>query len=81
MNLSFAKTNSAGQEYKSVKIRYAFNCQEETQMILSWVMYSGSNGSGGSVSSETLEGNLLKWNPVVPGSVSEESWKIACGKK
>jgi hypothetical protein len=78
---STAQTNSESNRYQSDKILWAFNCREETKTITSIVEYAGSMGTGSVVSSITAEESWLKWSPIVPGSVAEVTWKIACSKK
>lgn len=76
-----AQTNSSGQEYKSVKVLYAYNCREETDAIISIIHYSGSMGQGSAVWSFTVKEEKWQWDPIAPNSVGEMAWKVACGKK
>ena len=70
-----------GDVYKSTKLLKLFNCKEEISAILSLLRTSGSMGSGEVVWSLTFKDNELIWDPIVPASVNETHWKIACGKK
>ncbi len=78
---SLPQENSGGQKYQSVKILYAFNCIREELAIISINQYSDSMGKGEGIFSITTPESELKWEVIVPGSVREERWKIACGKK
>ena len=70
-----------GDVYKSTKQLKLYNCKEETSVILSLLRTSGPMGSGEVVWSMTKKDNELIWDPIVPASVDETLWKIACGKK
>ena len=70
-----------GDRYMSVKSLWAYNCIDETGVTISVISYSKSMGEGKVVRSVTLKERDWRWGPIVPGSVSETSWKIACGRK
>ncbi len=72
--------NRAGEKTRSVKLLRAFNCRAETMANISIAKYSGQMGSGSVVVSGTLDEHLWTWNPIVPESIGETQWKIACGK-
>lgn len=55
-----------------------YDCTEERSRIIASFNYSGQMGSGEIVSSDTGSGN---WALVMPGSVDQGLWKVACGKK
>jgi hypothetical protein len=76
-----ADTNYSERKYKSTKVRRAFNCLEESSAAISFAQYSGSIGEGSVVTSGEVKESELQWNSVVPGTLSENLWKIACGKK
>jgi hypothetical protein len=78
---SVVRVNSSGKEYKSIKILKIFDCVSEEFEIISYVEHFESMGYGKVVSSDALEKKEWKWFPIVPGSVVEKEWKIACGKK
>jgi len=75
------QTAVAGKKYKSDKSLMVFNCAEETVELLSGVAYSGSMGEGNVVLSGTTKEIDLAWQPIVPGTVLEVMWRVACGKK
>jgi len=80
-NCSKVQTNPIGDRYMSDKSLRAFNCRDETFAIISLVRYSGSMGQGNVVRSATFQERELEWSPIVPETVGETKWKIACGKK
>jgi len=80
-DLSSMNTNAGGDRYMSVKSLQAYNCRAETRAIISLVQYSGSMGQGSVVRSITVQERELEWRPIVPASIAESQWKIACGSK
>ncbi len=77
---SSVQTGDSGDIYKSAKELRAFNCKLETSAVISVVHYEGSMGSGKTVWSVTLLEKEWAWVPIVPESIGEATWKIACGK-
>ncbi len=80
-DFSSIQINAFDKEYKSVKIYRAFDCKNKTFSMLSYAFFSGSLGRGDNVGSEAYEKTNLKWHSVVPASLAEIEWTIACGKK
>ena len=78
---SVIQTNHEGKNYKSGKVLYAYDCASETLAGTSLVTYSGSMGKGNVISSITGEESWLSWEPIVPNSIGEVQWKIACSKQ
>jgi hypothetical protein len=70
-----------GDRYKSDKVQFAYDCRSETFVLISSIRYSDSMGAGDVVYSSTRTESQWKWRPIVPESVGELRWKIACGKK
>jgi hypothetical protein len=70
-----------GLSFKSTKQLYSYNCDLEMKALVSMALFSGSMGTGTSVHTFTNKDNELKWIAIVPGSVGEISWKIACGRR
>ena len=68
----------AGGLFLSGKDQYEYDCAEEHTRVLAFTEFSGNMGSGNLVHSNSVEG---KWEPVIPGSIDQGLWKIACGKK
>ena len=68
----------AGDSLLSIKRYNEYDCTEERTRMLAYTWFSGNMGSGQVVHSDSDED---KWKPVVPDSVAEALWKIACDKK
>jgi hypothetical protein len=67
-----------GISFLSSKSLDEYDCKEEQSRTLAFYWYSGNMGEGNILYSNT---DANKWNPVMPKSISETLWKIACGKK
>lgn len=61
----------------SSKILLEFDCKLELDRFISGTAYKGSMGGGGVSQSYNKVGN---WDPIVPDTVSETTFKYACGK-
>jgi surface-adhesin protein E len=55
-----------------------YDCAEERLRLLALEEYSGNLGKGKVVYSDAIE---QPWKPVVPRSVDQALWKLACDKK
>ena len=69
--------NDGDGVYLSEKSQWEYDCQNETERFLSFVTYSGNMGGGKAISSDTYNKSAF---PVVPGTLGEIMWKIACGQ-
>jgi len=78
---SALKVNKSGYRYKSTKSLYAYDCNNEVMALLSLVFHANSMGTGEVLQSWTYTSNEIEWDHIVPNTVSELEWKIACGKK
>jgi hypothetical protein len=67
-----------GIRFLTAKEQWEFDCAEERSRVLALKEFSGNMGSGTVVDTNSQVG---KWEPVMPGSMSQTVWKIACGKK
>ena len=76
-DLSTAGTFS-GKPYFSIKQQIQYDCQQGLSQTVAIYAYSGKMGKGSIVELGT---EPQKWQPVIPDSVGEEQWKVACGKK
>jgi len=63
----------------SWKDEWNYECQDKLIQPLRFVQYSGKMGAGEELYSQSVP--IMYWLGVVPGSVSEKLWKIACGKE
>ena len=69
----------AGKKYLSVMSRNEYDCEEETSRMLDFYEYSGNMRNGEIVWSST---NIKKETvSIMPESVDESLFKIACSKK
>ena len=64
--------------YMSMTKQYEYDCKEERQRTLFWSSYSGQMSRGIVVQTDTDPNN---WSPVAPGTVGEQLWQLACGKR
>jgi hypothetical protein len=67
-----------GISFMSSKSLDEYDCKEKQSRTLAFYWYSGNMGEGNILYSNT---DANKWNTVMPKSISEALWKIACGKK
>jgi hypothetical protein len=64
-----------GKPYLSARNHYEYDCAGARRRMLSTAGFSGHMGQGAVVGS----GNLtLAWEPIPPGGLIREYWKIAC---
>ena len=69
----------AGKKYLSVMSRNEYDCEEETSRMLDFYEYSGNMRNGEIVWSST---NIKKETvSIIPESIDEGNFNIACGKK
>ena len=68
----------AGIGFLTVKEQWEFDCAEERSRVLALKEFSGNMGNGTVVYTNSQVG---KWLPVMPGSMSQTVWKVACDKK
>jgi hypothetical protein len=73
------RTEVGGQRYLSVIQHNEYDCLEETKRLLDYYMYSGNMRGGVIVSSDT---NIkMETISVLPESMDDTLFKIACGNK
>ena len=65
----------------SSKVLKVYNCNSEEFSIAAFTQYSGSMGAGKVGTSILFKENEQSWEPVIPDSIVEFEWKIACGNK
>ena len=71
---------TSNMQYLSSKSQSEYDCKDNRSQLLSGTLHSGNMGSGTLVFTMTAPpGN--NWKPIVPGTVTEADWKIACGKQ
>jgi hypothetical protein len=75
------KIDRKGARYKSQKTLSEYNCQEQQINVSAITRYSGSHGSGSAIYSQTWQESERQWNAVIPGSIGEGQWQIACSNR
>lgn len=70
---------SNGKRYLSFKRQLEFNCKDESLRTLYYIVHYGQMGTGDIV--DRIDGSDNKFRPIAPGTVSENLWNSACGKK
>jgi hypothetical protein len=66
-----------GVRFLSAKEQWEFDCVEERSRVVALKEFSGNMGSGTVVYTNSQVG---KWIPVMPGSIGQTVWKVACSK-
>jgi len=66
-----------GIGFLTAEEQWEFDCAEERSRVLALKEFSGNMKSGTVVYTNSQVG---KWVPVVPGSVGQTVWKVACSK-
>ena len=69
---------NAGGKYLSMKMQREYDCKEERSRWLTHSMFSKNMAAGEHWS---YVGDPGDWHPVIPDSMGEKLWNIACGKK
>jgi hypothetical protein len=67
----------AGEKYVSVKAQSEFDCREGEYRAIAWNFYSKKMGGGDVVETGS---DVSKWTPVVPGTLVQQVFKVACRK-
>ena len=70
-------TTTDAKEYRSMKVQSEYDCQAVQSRLLEFSAYSANMGEGEMILNKA---GLGKWKPVLPGSVIESFWNMACGK-
>jgi hypothetical protein len=72
------QVDSSTRSFRSTKDQTEYDCKEQRTRTLYYNNYAEKMGTGKIVF--TMK-DPFKWRPVVVGSISENLFKIACGKK
>ena len=67
-----------GNRFLTAKEQWEFDCAEGRSRVVARKEFSGNMGSGTMVSTNSQVG---KWLPVMPASMGQTVWEVACGKK
>lgn len=70
---------SSGRKYLSVKSLLEYDCVAETSLRIHSILSSGNMGAGEVIFAIDEPSN--KSNPIVPDSLDETMWKVACDEK
>jgi hypothetical protein len=79
--VTIQRNTDDGQKYKSQKIYVANDCKSEMRSITSLISYEGEFGAGVVTYSVSVPEKDWNWRAIVPGSIGQSLWQIACGKK
>ena len=77
-NFSNAQKAYDGRSYKSSKIQSEYDCKEEKKRTVAVTNTSQNMGEGEIIFTGSVTND---WSPIVPDSIAEIKWKIACGVK
>jgi hypothetical protein len=66
-----------GVRFLTAKEQWEFDCAEARSRVVALKEFSGNMGTGTVVFTNSQVG---RWLPVMPGSLGQTVWKIACGK-
>ena len=73
---------TAGKRYLSSLSRNEYDCEEETKLMLDFYWYSGNMGNMRQGEIVYSHKNMKEEaESILPGSIEETLFKIACGKK
>ena len=72
------KKISYGKSFLSAQTLGEYDCKNERVRTVKFAIYSGKMGSGDVVSTSSIK---IAWEPVVPESLGEILWKIACNNE
>ena len=67
-----------GNRFLTAKEQWEFDCAEGRSRVVARKEFSGNMGSGTMVFTNSEVG---KWTPVIPGSIGQAVWDVACGKQ
>jgi hypothetical protein len=67
-----------GNRFLTAKEQWEFDCVEGRSRVVARKEFSGNMGSGTMVSTNSQVG---KWLPVMPGSMDQTVWEVACEKQ
>jgi hypothetical protein len=73
--------NDTDGAYLSDVIHHQYDCKNETHKLISVTHYSENMQQGKSFGSIDFTKTSIEPSPIIPNTVAEELWKIACRKK
>lgn len=63
--------------YLSLRFQREYDCKQERARTLAQSFFDGNMARGGEISNDSIE---RPWEGVVPGSIGENLWFMACGR-
>ncbi len=67
---------SSGRQYLSSRTQREYDCRDERSRVLQFAFHAGRMASGKVVHADG--GMSDDWKPIIPGSVDDNNWKLAC---
>lgn len=77
-NFGTAQKTFDGRSFTSSKTQMEYDCKEEKKRTVAITNTSQYMGEGEVIYTATVTGD---WSAIVPDSIAEIKWKIACGVK
>lgn len=68
-----------GQKFRSAVGQTLYNCADRTSATTLIRQFSGERGEGKVVSSFKQKPNEIIWDAILPNTILEKEWQVACG--
>jgi hypothetical protein len=68
-----------GQKFRSAVGQTLYNCTDRTSATTLIRQFSGELGEGKVVSSFKQKPNEIIWDAILPNTILEKEWQVACG--
>ena len=68
-----------GQKFRSAVGQTLYNCTDKTSATTLIRQFSGELGEGKVVSSFKQKPNEIIWDAILPNTILEKEWQVACG--
>jgi hypothetical protein len=68
-----------GQKFRSAVGQTLYNCTDKTSATTLIRQFSGELGEGKVVSSFKQKPNEIIWDAILPNTILEKEWQMACG--
>lgn len=68
-----------GNEFRSAVGHTLYNCTDKTSATTSIRQFSGERGAGKVVGSFRQKPNEIIWDAILPNTILEKEWRVACG--
>lgn len=77
-NYAEVQKTKSGKEYFSTMELTEYDCKGEQRRNISWIAKENIWADGNVI---VQDNSIDEWTPIVPGSIGEDSLKVACGYK